>query len=74
MRYDVRENDKLNSNEEENEDFLNEYRVLVSKICLELIILNYLVIVYDSEKLIGNEVYSIVLGEDKYFVLFMFDK
>ena len=41
LEYDVRENDKLNSNEEEIDDPLYEYRAPVCEICLESIIPNY---------------------------------
>ena len=40
LEYDARENDKLNSNEDENGDPLNGYRALVCDICLESIIPN----------------------------------
>ena len=33
---DARENDKLNSNEEENDDPLNEYRAPVCETCLRV--------------------------------------
>lgn len=74
LRHDARENDKLNSNEEENEDPLNEYRAPVSESCLESIIPNYPVTAHDSEQSTGNEVYSIAPGEDKHPVSFMLDK
>lgn len=74
LRHDARENDKLNSNEEENEDPLNEYRAPVSETCLESIIPNYPVTAHDSEQSTGNEVYSIAPGEDKHPVSFMLDK
>ena len=41
LEYDARENDKLNSNEEENDDTLNECRAPVCEICLESIMPNY---------------------------------
>ena len=40
LEYDARGNDKLNSNEEENDDPLNEYRAPVCETCLESIIPN----------------------------------
>ena len=41
MEYNARENDKLNSNEEENDDSLIEYRAPVCETCLEAIITNH---------------------------------
>ena len=41
LEFDARENDKLNSNEEENDDPLNEYRAPVCETCLDSIIPNY---------------------------------
>ena len=40
LKFDARENDKLNSNGEENDDPLNEYRAPVCETCLESIIPN----------------------------------
>ena len=40
LEYEARGNDKLNSNEEENDDPLNEYRAPVCETCLESIIPN----------------------------------
>ena len=40
LEYDATENDILNSNEEENDDPLNEYRAPVCETCLESIIPN----------------------------------
>lgn len=73
LEYNARENDKFNSNEEENDDPLNEYRATVCDTCLESIIPNYPVIT-DSEQSTGNEVYSIAPGENKHPVSFMLDK
>ena len=36
LEYDATENDRLNSNEEENDDPLNEYRAPVCETCLEI--------------------------------------
>ena len=44
LEFDSRENDKLNSDEEENDDPLNEYRALVYETCLESVIPNYTVV------------------------------
>ena len=44
LEFDTRKNDKLNSNEEENDDPLNEYRALVCETCLKSIIPNYPVV------------------------------
>ena len=44
LEYDAKENDKLNSNQEENDDPLNEYRASVCETCLESMITNYLVV------------------------------
>ena len=44
LEFDARENDKLTSNEEENDDPLYEYRALVCETCLESIIPNYPVV------------------------------
>ena len=44
LEYDARENDILNSNEEENDDPLNEYRAPVCETYLESIIPNYPVV------------------------------
>ena len=44
LEFDTRKNDKLNSNEEENDDPLNEYRAPVCGACLESIIPNYPVV------------------------------
>ena len=44
LEHDARENDKLNSNKEENDDPLNEYRAPVCEKCLEAIITNYLLV------------------------------
>ena len=41
MGYDARENDKLKSNEEENDDPLNEYRAPICETWLDSIIPNY---------------------------------
>ena len=40
LEFDARENDKLSSNEEENDDLLNEHRAPVCETCLESIKLN----------------------------------
>ena len=40
LKFDARENDNLNSNGEENDDPLNEYRAPVCETCLESIIPN----------------------------------
>ena len=44
LKFDARENDNLNSNGEENDDPLNEYRAPVCETCLESIIPNYPVV------------------------------
>ena len=44
LEFDARENDKLNSDEEENDDPVNEYRALVYETCLESVIPNYPVV------------------------------
>ena len=44
LEFDTRKNDKLNSNEEENDDPLNEYRAPVCETYLESIIPNYPVV------------------------------
>ena len=44
LEYDAKENDKLNSNQEENDDPLNEYRASVCETCLESMITNYLAV------------------------------
>ena len=36
LEFDTRKNDKLNSNEEENDDPLNEYRAPVCETCLRV--------------------------------------
>ena len=48
FKHDARENDKVNSSEEENEDPLNEYRAPVSDTCLESVIPNYPVTADDN--------------------------
>ena len=74
LKHDARENDNVNSNEEENEDPLNEYRAPVSETCLESVIPYYPVTADDSAQSTGNEVYSIAPGENKHPVSFMLDK
>ena len=44
LEYNARESDKLNSNEEENDDPLNEYGAPVCETCLESIIPNFPVV------------------------------
>ena len=46
LEYDAKENDKFNSNQEENDDPLNEYRASVCETCLESMITNYLVVLH----------------------------
>ena len=54
LEYDARENDKLNSNEDENGDPLNGYRALVCDICLESIIPNYPAVNVQVKRLIRS--------------------
>ena len=74
MKHDARENDNVNSNEEENEDPLYEYRAPVSETCLESVIPYYPVTADDSAQSTGNEVYRIAPGENKHPLSFMRDK
>lgn len=62
--------------DEEIEDLLNEYRLLISEICLQFLILDYFLIEERNENFlfVGNEIYNIVFGENKYFVLLMIDE
>ena len=53
LEYDVRENVKFNTNEE-NDDPLNEYRAPVCETCLESIIPNYPVVNAQVKRLIRN--------------------
>ena len=54
LEYDVRESNKSNSNEEENDDPLNECRAPVCETCLESIIPNYPVVNAQVKRPIGS--------------------
>ena len=74
LECDATQDDKSNSDDEENDDPLNEYRSPVYQTCLQSTIPNYPVTEDDSEQSTGNEVYSIAPGENKHPVSFMLDK
>ena len=71
---DVIQDDELNSEDEENDDPLDEYRAPVYETCLQSVIPNYPVITDHNKQSVGNEVYSIAPGENKHPVSFMLDK
>lgn len=71
---DLIQDDELNSEDEENDDPLDEYRAPVYETCLQSVIPNYPVITDHNKQSVGNEVYSIAPGENKHPVSFMLDK
>ena len=64
LECNATQDDKLNTDDEENDDPLNEYRAPVCETCSQLIIPHYSVNIIDGgEQSTGNEVYSIAPGE-----------
>ena len=75
LECNATQDDKLNTDDEENDDPLNEYRGLICETCLQSIIPNYPVNITDgNEQSTGNEVYSIASEENKHSVSCMLDK